>query len=77
MEAFWEWFLGDEDGIKGVINFPRPSQAVPDPTWKYYTLANNHVLIGDMKIIKSMRNGAQEERWLLHSGCGQEALQAG
>jgi len=74
MEAFWEWFLGDEDGINGVINFARPG---PTSSWDYYTLANQHVLVGDIKLSKVTYSGDEDEKWLLHTSCGEAALQQG
>ncbi|CAK0826847.1 unnamed protein product, partial [Prorocentrum cordatum] len=75
MEAFWEWLLGEEDGIGGVMFAPRPGSQ--NSSWNYYTLANSHVLVGDMKITKLTYTGEEEHAWLLNSDSGAQELLSG
>jgi hypothetical protein len=75
MEAFWEWLLGEEDGIRGVMGIER--RAVSNSNWTQYKLAHHHCLLGDLKLSYMTYDGATNEKWLLKTTTGESMLLSG
>lgn len=70
MESFWEWLLGDDDGLAGIFAVPRGEKGKV----RYY-VANQNFVVNDVWLQRFSADGSQESHWLIRSDQGKEYLE--